>query len=29
MRVQLRYLIGDDGWGLHPQFAFDASLKGT
>ena len=29
MRVQLRYLLGDDGWGLHPQFAFDASRKGT
>ena len=27
MRVQLRYLFGDNGWGLHPQFAFDASLK--
>ena len=26
MRVQLRYLFGDNGWGLHPQFAFDASL---
>ena len=27
MRVQLRYLFGDNGRGLHPQFAFDASLK--
>ena len=38
MRVQLRYIFGDlnlikyqlfNAWILHPQFAFDASPKGT